>query len=534
MEHPNATVDYPITANILVTIVCGIVVALYAAKRYDTPDTNRLTTTRSLFLITGAGYMATSLVLFLILCEIVLTPGMLRFLGVEEAQNAIEKFASPPVLAAVILTTMLPNVAILSAADEWLLKRFQAWGHIPHGVRSLADMLTPDALPLRQANLEALKAWIAEDGDIPNELVDHISSASESGSHGSFTRVLLIYRELEKLEALPAYAKAFRAHHERWQALRDKSRVFAAQSQAFFLLFDQLRLIEGDAGEDALKQAADRYRDICRRLYRQMTELLSQLLLIVEGSEFSIQERLRLMGFRPFGPSYPPLPIGPFIFMGVVMMLAILSVVAVVRPDRGGPLPLAVTALLIGVTKTIGVLAATLPKIRWSSFRRDSLGHLPYLPWLGSAALAMLVAFLVERLSFAILDHGLSAALDFQRFPLSPLAPTTFTLSLAVGMLCDVDLRLGYGWLRRISEGMLCGTTMAVSIFVCLQLLDISSATAGQTWPWFPFIFSFSIGFVSGFVAPNLYRRARGDEPPSIHPQSEPRGTEGEIAAGGG
>lgn len=57
-----------------------------------------------------------------------------------------------------------------------------------------------------------------------------------------------------------------------------------------------------------------------------------------------------------------------------------------------------------------------------------------------------------------------------------------------------------------------------------LQLLDISSTTAGQTAAWFPFVFSFSIGFVCGLVAPHLYRRARSDQPSdmdAVHPIME-------------
>lgn len=358
-----------------------------------------------------------------------------------------------------------------------------------------------------------MNAWIAEDGDITNDLAEHIASVPESTSRGSLTRVLQLYRQLERLESVPSYAEAFRSHHQGWLAIRDDLRVFTAQSQAFFLLFDRLRLVEGAAGEDALKQAGDKYREICRKLYRQLTELLAQLLLMAEGSEFRIQTRLRSMGFRLAGRTCAPLPLGPFVFMGVMLILAILSVIAVVRPAQTGPMPLAITALLIGLTKTVGVLAAVLPKLRWAAFRPDSSGRLPYLGWLGWAGVAPLVALLLERLSFGILGHSTLATVDFQTYPLSPLAPTTFALSLAVAILCDIDVHLGAGWLRRISEGMLCGATMAISIFVCLKMLDIESATADQTSGWFPFVFSFSIGFTAGFFGPYLYRRAHMDGP---------------------
>jgi hypothetical protein len=201
-----------------------------------------------------------------------------------------------------------------------------------------------------------------------------------------------------------------------------------------------------------------------------------------------------------------------------------------VRPHSPS-MPLVVIALLIGLTKTIGILAAILPKVRWSWFRSDHGGWHPYMAWVVSAVAAVVVSFFVERLAFAILDHKLPSAFDFARFPLTPLAPTTFTLCLAIAILCDVDLRLGAGWLRRISEGMLCGATMVTTIFVCLRLLDIPSTTAGQTAAWFPFVFSFLIGFACGLVAPHVYRHARSDHPsdddrrhrqPALRQQADP------------
>jgi hypothetical protein len=183
-------------------------------------------------------------------------------------------------------------------------------------------------------------------------------------------------------------------------------------------------------------------------------------------------------------------------------------------------MPLAVVALLIGLTKTVAVLSAVFPKLRWSWFRPDSKNRPPYLAWVVSATLAVIVSFCVERLACGILDHKLISAFDFVRFPATPLAPTTFTLCLVISILCDVDLPLRNDWIRRIVEGALCGFTMMITIVVCLQLLDISSATAGQTAAWFPFVFSFSIGFVCGVISPHLYRRARSGGPYGLRPST--------------
>ncbi len=507
----------PIKSDPLVTLVCALVVAFYAAKRYNTPDTNRLSTTRSLFLLTGAGYVTASLALFLILCEIVLRPGILEFIGVSDVQKLVAQYtATPPVLAAVILTTLLPNTAVISAGDAWLLKRFQVWGSIPQGVRNLADTLTQNTLPVTDAVLSNLQDYMLSDGDIPNELTTRISADSSGTSRGNLTRVLRLYQELEKLEGSPDYAKAFRVRQDAWQAIRADFRVFTAQSQAFFVLFDQLTPVEGSAGTNALKQARDRYNDICRKLHAHLAQFLAQLLLMVEGSDVMIKNRLQSIGFCIVEPPCIPLPIGPFVFMGVVMIVAILGVVAVV-PTPKGALPLAITAILIGTTKTIGVLAAVLPKLRWSAFRPDSQGNLPYLAWLTSAGLAAIVSFFIERAVLSVAhQEDISAAFDFDQYPLTPMAPTTFAISLAIAIICDVDLRMRRGWTLRLTEGMLCGAATLFALFICTHLLDIRSATAAQTPVWFPYIFSFSLGFVGGLVAPHLYRGYRGEEPQTL------------------
>src|SRR6185437_16976440 len=39
-------------------LVCAVVVAVHALDRYNTPESNRVSTTRAAFLFTGAGYVS--------------------------------------------------------------------------------------------------------------------------------------------------------------------------------------------------------------------------------------------------------------------------------------------------------------------------------------------------------------------------------------------------------------------------------------------------------------------------------------------
>jgi len=505
-------------SDLLVTTICGFVVALCAWERYNTPETNRVSTTRSLFLFTGAGYISASLTLFLFLSEVALKPDVPLLLGLEGPKSILAHYSAPPVLAAVLLTVLLPNTPIVSSADKWLLECFQTWGRIPQGVRNLADELTPKALQLGPADIGELQEWIASDGEVPNDLAKLVSADTPESSRGSLARVLRLYIELQKLEATAAYRTAFRSRQDAWLAIKEDFRVFVAESQAFFVLFEKLTPLEGTAGETAFTKAKKYYRDICRKTHRDMTEFLAQLLLMVEGSDQRIVNRLQSVGFVPLAQPGPRIQVGSFLFMGAMMIFGMLGVVSVLSPQHAHVLSPTVNAILIGSTRTIGILTAILPKMHWSKCRPDSRGNPPYLSWLGWAGVAAILSLLIERATLSIYYADLGAGLDFITYPLRPMAPMAFATSLVLSILCDVNLHLGHGWARRLSEGLLSAAGAAASIFICTHLLYLTAST-GRVWTWMPYVISAGLGFVSGFFAPYLYRRARDEEPA---PQMEP------------
>jgi hypothetical protein len=304
---------------------------------------------------------------------------------------------------------------------------------------------------------------------------------------------------------------ALRSQQDAWLAIKEDFRVFLAESQAFFVLFEKLTPLEGTAGETALTKNKRCYRDICRKMHRDTTEFLAQLLLMVEGSDQRIGNRLQAIGFAPPAEPGPHMQIGPFLFMGAMMIFGMLGVVAVLSPHAHALSP-TVNAILIGTTRTIGILAAILPKMHWSKFRPDSRGNPPYLAWLGWAGVAAIISLLIERATLSVYYADLGAGLDFFTYPVTPMAPMAFSTSLVLSILCDVDLHLGHGLARRVSEGLLSAVAAAVSIFICTHLLFLTASTA-RAWFWMPYLISSGLGFVSGFFAPYLYRRARDEQP---------------------
>ncbi len=61
---------------------------------------------------------------------------------------------------------------------------------------------------------------------------------------------------IDKLSTVPAYARVMRRYTSHEQVLKDEFRVYAAISQAFFVLFDHLQPLEGPAGENTKNRRA--------------------------------------------------------------------------------------------------------------------------------------------------------------------------------------------------------------------------------------------------------------------------------------
>jgi hypothetical protein len=507
----------PITADPFLTALCGAFVAYYAFRQYDTPETNRQSTTRSLFIITGLGYVIVTLIFYFILCEIILKPGVLPFFG--QSMAFLGQYSRPPIIAAVILTTLLPNIKFLRDWDESVLNRFQKWGSIPFGVNNLAAEILQVDQPAKE-DLANLRQWMSDEGEIPNELLSRVGTDAPTASQGSLTRALRLHRSINKLASLPLYSRAAKKYEGERQKVKEEFRVYAAISQAFFVLFDHLSSLEGSAGENARKQAKDRYLGISDTQARSSATLVARLLLATENSETSITKRLLTIGLGVREARPPSLPIGPLVFVGAVVIALILAVTSFLPRPQPAPGGLAyyTLILLIGVTKTIGTLAAILPKICWSSARAGEDGRLPYLSWLGWAALAALGALLIERLALGASSSSFSAALDFQSHPVTPIAPTTFVICISISILCDLNLPIQREGIRRILEGTLCGAAMVVALAICFAQAALPTASSSSISPLLQYGFPFMIGFFWGAVGPYLYRKHRHqieDGPPA-------------------
>jgi len=103
-----------------------------------------------------------------------------QFLSIPKEQNL-----PAPLLATLVLTTLLPSVPILKGVDTWLLCRFHEWGAIPAEVKRRAAAMTPHSFIVTPGDVAALReAYDGAEGDTfcANERdVAHTHEAEEAG-----------------------------------------------------------------------------------------------------------------------------------------------------------------------------------------------------------------------------------------------------------------------------------------------------------------------------------------------------------------
>ena len=120
-------------------------VGINAFRRYNTPPTNRESTTFQNFALYFVFYLVTILLLYTLLVALFdSSPALLevvyRFMTGNPAAQLPEELSklSAPMISALFLTTLLPSLPLLSRIDQALLNTFWDRGHIPTHIQEMA------------------------------------------------------------------------------------------------------------------------------------------------------------------------------------------------------------------------------------------------------------------------------------------------------------------------------------------------------------------------------------------------------------
>ena len=510
------------TSSLVAYALCGLLIAVYAWGRFNTPASNRSSTRQALYWWSCLGYISSALVLFAAL-------GILLQLGPWRhfLLGPVDDPALPaPLIATLAMTTLLPSAPALKRLDASLLAAFLEWGAIPAEVTRRAAAMTPEGFSVAETDLDALRETYG-DGSYGETLAGHLRADRGEGPELSgyrFTRVVKLYHGIRRLGEEPRYARFFAENAEEFLALERSVDTFLRRSSASLTVATRLRAVETPAEyEELMHERREVFAQSCREVFHDLALFLAHAVLRSEPTERDIVDRLHKTGFAAAEPMNQPefpidsltlLSVGVFVYLIVVgTVLRDLQVAPHMPPDPGAfqpPSPVSM-ALKIAIAR-LGAVAVTVLLIqRHAFFRRPPGASHRYFAYLVCGLVGGIVA------TGFCLFFSLQALLDGAATLSSKLVNDLLLIILsaivcaALAFCCNdwPEDRPAPAWLRA-AEAAGCAAVVAFGMGIIWfgELLPIHFDNPPA---WLPFAMiglpSLMTAIIGGFV-PHIYRRA--------------------------
>ncbi len=483
---------------------CGLLIFVYAWRRFNTPPSNRSSTRQALYWWSGLGYALSALVVF---------AGLSSLLQVGNWRTALlgptdQPSLPAPLIATLAMTTLLPSIPVLKRLDEWLLSVFLDWAEIPAEVKRRAAAMTPRSFEVTEKDVEELRETYGDEGD-GHAWARHLRARRGDGlelSQHRFTRVVKLYDRIRKLSAEPRYSRFFAEAEDEFAELDRRTAEFLRRSAASLTIAErQYALDEGAVFDELILERREEFAQNCRQTFNALALLLARAVLRSEGSEGDIVRSLRGAGFSMAAPmNLPHFPIDSLtaLAMGLFLYLILAGwmfahVANVTRQPIDG-LMMAGKITLVRLV-TIGVTVWLMQ--RYAFFHRMPGDPPRYFAYLINGLIAAAVAFGI-CLPFDLANAGKAL----------PPSLLSFAICTAVALCCDdwVEDSKPPNWLR-LAEAAGCGSVMAVSIAL-LYFGDVLTFPAGALTPkaiTLLIALPSGLALVIGGYVPHIYRSAR-------------------------
>jgi hypothetical protein len=492
-------------------LVAGVLTAFYAGNRFATPRTLRSETTRFQYYSSYVTYVISCIGLLMFLSWILAhKPALLGILYSPSPIPEELKGLDAPLVAALVLTTLLPSVPVLRDIDSALLRFFHRMGAIPLGAVRWAQRMNMTQLTISEKLVADTKLYIANSTLLPDSLAAQLQPDFNLDSvRFRFTRCLALYVALNNLPGWTGYSADF---PEERAAFEKKMSSLFAQSVAFFTLTTQLVQRQLEPAADSV----DQFRSYALDAYEDIRLMLARVLLYSCNSDAEVAHQLTKIGFAIQRPSLIRLPLNllSFDFAGVVVLFVI-TTVSLADGDFGRALAI---GMLVAINQSIAAVCALAPKQLWNFADYRSARERPTLSYLISGACTLTITlpisfgFYLLRVHFPLDVHPL---LPFAAQAKWLLLPTV--LSIALAFACDDTIEADHElwWLKWVESAGL-AALMGLSGFFVMHWLSVNQPTT-QHLLLIPSLLSASIGALFGATIPHWYRKTmRGAGPDNL------------------
>ncbi|MFE8071557.1 TerB family tellurite resistance protein [Marinobacteraceae bacterium S3BR75-40.1] len=444
----------------------ALFVALHAYGRYNTPESNRSSTTRLRFIACFALYAAALLAIYWMVTVIawvspeILEKAMQLIGGAPGGDIEGRDLFRSPITTALIFTALLPNFPLLKKGDQRLLQIFWDLAEIPgHAVKLAHRMyrapyhIFPNKYDELEREAKYYDIHFHQEG-----FSDHSSPAF------AWARACSLLLEIKQWHTPYdiRYQRFIQNREGEYEALKMQFSTLSARVAAYYRRLGEMggkhERIEQDMRESLVSDGRDLFMKLCR--------LMAHAVLSAETGHQARRRAIESFGFEWVDDEVEDLSATQMFQLLSLIMLALMAVSTIRYAGSGGISgriigEIIFFAFLMGANYVVAAFIGIFPKNRWRFADIEATRTRPWMGYAVSGALAVVTSLtIISALRFTryIFDgRGYEKSFNDLLIDLSWSYPHFF-VALAIGFgvawVCDTDWRATMQKHRRVADSL--------------------------------------------------------------------------------
>jgi hypothetical protein len=493
-------------------ILSAFLVFVFARSRFHTPSEYVASTTVWQFRIAAWLYYAAMLMIFVLLARVIDNEsGIIPAIGITDLPDM-----SAPLLAALLLTTLMPNIPLLSKVDEWLLKFFRDIGKIPAKVRRLrADLKNRNPIISQQIRNEISKL-VESDHRLDLIRQQNLRFEPDLSPQWAYTKVLVLFSRIERLESKEEWSSSIEVFEHNYATTRVEFEKLTDQAARCFALREKNHLPTPPAPalSDPVVECERHFKEKCDEVYGGLCEIAAYGVLRSGRSKLHRNAMLAELGFPDVEEDERIVDPDRIIAVSFAIFIILLGSISLLggRP-KGPPHEVLIRSMMVASIYGAAIFCTLLFKPgpgKAGSAAAKMADSRPVRMYLLAGLLSALAAWVIATAFKTLLFQDFSKAVGDLRFSW-PWVFIPFTLAVALSALCDdnIDKKEDAKWLTWIEAAIVAVVMPLTAAFVWYLLVE--RGVNPNNAPKLPLLVAISgiIGLVAGFFIPSHYRKMR-------------------------
>lgn len=491
------------TEHDIAMVLGALFVVYHALQRFNTPASNRSSTTALRYHLGAGAYGGIALLSYLLLSRF---PDLLTQLGSTEIDEFTRKLPRA-LLTAMVLTVFLEKLPFVAPLDLWLRRELQHIARIPSEVRRWSRVLQQARFQPPPELRQRLQRSLLADGFDADDLVFQ----DDGGIRFRWMRNEALMAALAAWETEHAYHAFLADPVQDLPRLKARQRQLRDRAQRHFRV---LRELGPDAGRnDALATLQREFDQQVDDLFVELCDAISRAVLRCRLAEPARRADLRGLGFVDLADAPPAAwrHLSPHqlasVFAMTTCVLLFGTVMAAANTNFSFGQRLLLVAM-IGATYCASVWCALYPKERWAAARREHERPVGAYVASGLVAVAfgLVLNFAFKCLIFIADEQPVLKALASVGGSL-PWTTMSFTMAAMTAFNADNPEGVLGRW-QRWGEAALQAAAMALAALAAIEWRRSGGATVPLDAVLRIVATAALNGAVVGFIVPHWYRHS--------------------------